>query len=113
VYWSLTWWFSGCGLQNNSKTTLLNFRNGGPMADWRQVYEAAVYERDAVMLTRLLHEVERLAFNRAQELVANPDPEESRAIQLAHAHLLTIKAERLGWPDPRNSNRHCGSDKKL
>jgi hypothetical protein len=80
------------------------------MADWRQVYEAAVSERNAVMLTRLFHEVQRLTFNRAQELAAGPDPEESRAIQLAHAHLLTIKAERLGWPDPRNGNSRI--DKK-
>jgi hypothetical protein len=82
------------------------------MSDWRQVYEAAVSERNAAMLTRLVHEVERLTFNRARELVANPDPEESGAIQLAHAHLLTIKAERLGWPDPRNGNSHGRTDKK-
>jgi hypothetical protein len=71
-----------------------------------------VSERDAVMLTRLIHEVERLTFNRAQELAANPYPEESRAIQLAHAHLLNIKAERLGWPHPGNGNGHYRNDKK-
>ena len=74
------------------------------MADWRQVYGVAVFESDADNLTRLIHEVELRTFNRAQELAARPDPEESRAIRLAHAHLLTIKAERLGWPDPRNGN---------
>jgi hypothetical protein len=43
--------------------------------------------------------------------VPAPGLRESRAIQLAHAHLLTIKAERLGWPDPRNGNSHGGTDK--
>jgi hypothetical protein len=81
------------------------------MSDWRQVYEAAVSERNA-MLTQLIHEVERLTFNRAQELAANPDPEENHAIQLAHAHLLTIKAERLGWSNPRTGNDHYRTDKK-
>jgi hypothetical protein len=28
------------------------------MSDWRQVYEAAVSERNAEILTRLIHEVE-------------------------------------------------------
>jgi hypothetical protein len=31
------------------------------MSDWRQVYEAAVSERNAAMLTRLIHEVEHRA----------------------------------------------------
>jgi hypothetical protein len=80
------------------------------MADWRQTFWAIVSEKDATTLTRLIHEFERLAFNRAQELAANPDPEESRAIQLAHTDLLSIKAERLGWPHPRNCSRQYQTD---
>jgi len=76
------------------------------MLDWRQVYRLAVSETDPKLLWQLIHELEDLSVKRGQELTRNPNPEESRAIQSDLAHILTIKKERLGWPDPRSHNSH-------
>ena len=74
------------------------------MCDWRQAYSALWYESDAASLVRLIHRFEELAVKRQQELARNPHPGESREIWFALRHVISIKAERLGWPDPRYSN---------
>jgi len=75
------------------------------MRDWRQVYSAVARESDTAMLTRFIYELEDLTIKRMQELAAKPDPEESREIRFALRHVLSIKTERLGWPDPRPQQR--------
>ena len=76
------------------------------MLDWRQVYARIASETDPKFLTGLIYEVESLIVKRGEELLFNPNREESREIQAALTDMLTIKEARLGWPNPRNRNGH-------
>ena len=73
------------------------------MSSWRDTYAALVSAADIASLTRLIHELEDRTCERQRELAENPDPAESREIWFALRHILSIKVERLGWPDPRKN----------
>jgi hypothetical protein len=71
------------------------------MSDWRVLYEAAVDETNPAVFERLVSDTEDAIQYRLRELSKNPDgPLELNEISDAVAHILTLKTERLGWPDP-------------
>src|SRR5215472_3180340 len=71
------------------------------MPDWRVLYEAAVDETNPAVFERLVFDTEDAIQYRLRELSKNPDgPLELNEISDAVANILTLKTERLGWPDP-------------
>ena len=71
------------------------------MASWRRLHQAALSENDTNELLRLVHGLESALVKRSEELAHDPHSEELREIQVAVADLLSIKINKLGWPDPR------------
>ena len=75
-----------------------------PLAEWRILYEAAVDEANPGVFERLVFETEYAILRRLRELSKNPDgPLELNEISDAVANILRLKSERLGWPNPTNS----------
>jgi hypothetical protein len=75
------------------------------MADWRELYKATVLETNPTQLERLITETEDATFRRRRELAwSSGSKKERRKIAEASAALLTLKTERLGWPDTRKPN---------
>ncbi len=74
------------------------------MADWRELYKTAVLETNPAQLERLITEAEAAIFLRFQELAMSSDGVgELRDIEAATAGLLSLKIEKLHWPDTRKS----------
>ena len=74
------------------------------MPDWHTFYEATVDETNPAVFERLVFETEYAILRRLRELSKNPDgPLELNEISDAVANILRLKSERLGWPNPTNS----------
>lgn len=70
---------------------------------WQREIEAAVNESDSTKLLTRVHIAEAAIFNRLQELAKKTDDAsvraERKAITEAIRTLLTLKRDRLGFPD--------------
>ena len=70
------------------------------MADWRELYKAAVLEANPTQWERLITETEDAIFLRVRELAGSSDSKrERRKMAAASAALWTLKTENLGWTD--------------
>jgi len=81
---------TGAGAQRNSP-------------HWKRQMERAMRELDPENLTRQVHAAEEAIFLRWQEMEKNPSLRETREleeIKAATNELLTIKTQKLNWPDP-------------
>jgi hypothetical protein len=74
--------------------------NSGSKSDWQQLYEAIARETDPLKITTLLEAVETALVDRQLELGVQPGHEnELQEITAAGQKLLSIKTEKLGWPE--------------
>jgi hypothetical protein len=68
------------------------------MADWRELYKAAVLETNPTQLERLIKETEDAIFFRVRELAGSSDSKkERRKMAEASAALWTLRTKKLGW----------------
>ena len=74
------------------------------MPNWRELYNAASAETNPHNLGRLVDKAEAAMFLRLEELPQDPHgaAERGEILDAANA-LLTLKTEKLGWPDPHDS----------
>jgi hypothetical protein len=76
------------------------------LLDWKGQVERATQESDAGNLTGRVHAAEAAIFRRWQEMEGSPSngyAEEREAIRAATEELLSIKIQKLQWPDFRSS----------
>lgn len=73
-----------------------------PTPSWRQLYQAVMAETDHDKLTHLVGSLEEAIVARTQSLADSRKPgdvaERDELHRAAH-ELLTVKTEKLGWPD--------------
>ena len=71
------------------------------MSHWRDLYAATVLETNRKRLEGMVCELEVAICGRLRDLDKFPEPGgERQELANASAVLLTLKAKRLGWPDP-------------
>lgn len=71
------------------------------MPDWRALHGATLAETNPTLLERLVYETEEAITLRLQELArTSPGSAEISELRAAADQLLSIKVQRLGWPDP-------------
>jgi hypothetical protein len=76
------------------------------MSNWRHLYSATVLETNRKRLEGMVCELEIAICSRLRDLDKSPEPaSERQELANASAVLLTLKTERLGWPDPTKSVR--------
>lgn len=75
----------------------------GKVANWRETYTLAAVENNPKKVKQLVQQSEQFMLRQLRELKSRPDGENERLeIQQALEGLLDLKAEKLGWPDPRH-----------
>ena len=76
------------------------------MSNWRHLYTMTVVETNRKRLEGMVSELEVAICARLRHLEKFPEPAGERLeLATALAALLTLKTERLGWPDPNKSVR--------
>ena len=67
---------------------------------WQEPFQSVLSETDATKLIALIHATEAAMFRRWQELAGSSDHHEERSeMEVASAALLSIKTQKLGWPE--------------
>jgi hypothetical protein len=84
-----------------AKTDFQKLCKEAAMSHWRDLYAATVLETNRKRLEGMVCELEVAICGRLRNLDKFPEPRgERQELANASAVLLTLKAERLGWPDP-------------
>jgi hypothetical protein len=73
--------------------------------DWRTLFTSTLAETNVTTLERIVPETEEAIRLRLQELArTTQDPVELSELRSAADQLLSLKAQRLGWPRPLSTN---------
>jgi hypothetical protein len=68
-------------------------------ADWRELYESAMSEKNSDVLKTIIYEAESAVQSRQKELRSAPsDSPERRELGIAETALIRLKSEKLRWP---------------
>ena len=73
------------------------------LMSWKELYLQALLESDTEKLTELVQATELAMADRAQELSGSEANKERGDMAVAKASLLSIKANKLGWPSVPSS----------
>jgi len=69
--------------------------------NWQRAYDAVLHETDTAALFKCIEIAEAAILTRREALLpSTSDPEESKALQDALAHLQFLKKDRLGFAGP-------------